>query len=300
VSFCSRQYIICALPTYYIYIKYPSSPYLNRFLQPDTVIPDQSNPQSWNRFSYVLNQPINFNDPTGHVCEDPEKGEDARCFGSGTTRVGDRMVRGNNAELGKAKNLKKKDDSRAKDPVQTAELVPTAIPTIPMDVANSIGEPLEPGKYLTGYNGGGGGPASYSLNSVGGDGDCQGSVCTFGGGSVPLNYGANYDIQLYENLLIVTIKENYWIPGRAIPLMDSKTFGGSVLISTLRNGQQAATGLGDFSAGDIATKNLTQRDTDIRYWGRENFPVQLIIRINFGSQSTGESIVYYQLPYKLP
>ena len=35
-------------------------------MQPDTVIPDQINPQSWNRFSYVLNSPIIFNDPTGH------------------------------------------------------------------------------------------------------------------------------------------------------------------------------------------------------------------------------------------
>jgi RHS repeat-associated protein len=42
------------------------SPYLNRFLQPDTIIPDQTNPQSWNRFSYVINNPVNFIDPTGH------------------------------------------------------------------------------------------------------------------------------------------------------------------------------------------------------------------------------------------
>ncbi|MBI5906553.1 hypothetical protein HY857_00680 [Candidatus Saccharibacteria bacterium] len=42
------------------------SPYLNRFVQPDTLIPDPSNPQAWNRFGYVHNNPINFNDPTGH------------------------------------------------------------------------------------------------------------------------------------------------------------------------------------------------------------------------------------------
>jgi len=47
------------------------SPYINRFLQPDTVIPAPSNPQSWNRYSYVTNRPINFNDPSGHrQCED--------------------------------------------------------------------------------------------------------------------------------------------------------------------------------------------------------------------------------------
>ena len=46
--------------------KLESSPYINRFLQPDTVIPDLSNPQSWNRYSYVTNRPIILNDPTGH------------------------------------------------------------------------------------------------------------------------------------------------------------------------------------------------------------------------------------------
>ena len=35
-------------------------------MQPDTIIPDLSNPQSWNRYSYVTNRPVNFNDPSGH------------------------------------------------------------------------------------------------------------------------------------------------------------------------------------------------------------------------------------------
>src|SRR5690606_13595835 len=44
----------------------------NRFIQPDTIIPSLYSPQMLNRFSYVGNNPINFNDPTGHVICDAD------------------------------------------------------------------------------------------------------------------------------------------------------------------------------------------------------------------------------------
>ena len=42
-------------------------PYLNRFIQPDTVVPNPGDPQSLNRFSYSRNNPVRYSDPTGHL-----------------------------------------------------------------------------------------------------------------------------------------------------------------------------------------------------------------------------------------
>ena len=43
-------------------------------MQPDSIIPELSNPQSWNRYSYVTNRPVNFNDPSGHRLVENEFG----------------------------------------------------------------------------------------------------------------------------------------------------------------------------------------------------------------------------------
>ena len=56
-------------------------PYLNRFLSPDTIVPDPTNPQSLNRYSYVLNNPLKYIDPTGHreckeACDSSEMGSE--------------------------------------------------------------------------------------------------------------------------------------------------------------------------------------------------------------------------------
>ena len=41
-------------------------PKIGRFIQADSIVGDPSNPQSFNRYSYVDNNPIKFTDPTGH------------------------------------------------------------------------------------------------------------------------------------------------------------------------------------------------------------------------------------------
>ena len=41
-------------------------PLVGRFISPDTIVPEPGNPQSFNRYAYVRNSPMNFTDPTGH------------------------------------------------------------------------------------------------------------------------------------------------------------------------------------------------------------------------------------------
>jgi RHS repeat-associated protein len=39
---------------------------IGRFLSPDTIVPNPMNPQSLNRYSYCLNNPLKYTDPSGH------------------------------------------------------------------------------------------------------------------------------------------------------------------------------------------------------------------------------------------
>jgi len=41
-------------------------PYISQFLSPDPFVQDPSNPQNFNRFSYVLNNPLKYTDPSGY------------------------------------------------------------------------------------------------------------------------------------------------------------------------------------------------------------------------------------------
>jgi len=42
------------------------NPALGRFIQPDTIVSDPTDPQSYNRYAYVRNNPLKYVDPSGH------------------------------------------------------------------------------------------------------------------------------------------------------------------------------------------------------------------------------------------
>ncbi len=45
-------------------------PLLGRFTQPDTIVSDIYIPMAWNRYTYVMNNPFRYTDPTGHEGEE--------------------------------------------------------------------------------------------------------------------------------------------------------------------------------------------------------------------------------------
>ncbi|PKN98986.1 MAG: hypothetical protein CVU42_08940 [Chloroflexi bacterium HGW-Chloroflexi-4] len=63
-------------------------PYLGRFTQPDTIIPGAGNPQAYNRYGYVSNNPINKNDPSGHMACWDDNRNDPYCNGKYVNSTG--------------------------------------------------------------------------------------------------------------------------------------------------------------------------------------------------------------------
>ncbi len=58
---------------------------LGRFAQADSLIPQPGSPLAWDRYAYTQNNPVNFNDPSGHVqgCADGDLG--GGCGNDGTS-----------------------------------------------------------------------------------------------------------------------------------------------------------------------------------------------------------------------
>ncbi|HUN24148.1 MAG TPA: RHS repeat-associated core domain-containing protein [Anaerolineales bacterium] len=68
-------------------------PHLGRFTQPDTIVPSPVDAKAFDRYAYVNNNPVRYNDPSGHMCSDPEDPTPS-CDGSGKTVVGGKVIQG--------------------------------------------------------------------------------------------------------------------------------------------------------------------------------------------------------------
>lgn len=64
-SYTGQKYDV-STGLYYYKSRY-YNPKLGRFIQPDSVLPDETDLQSHNRYSYVSNNPLKYVDPSGHV-----------------------------------------------------------------------------------------------------------------------------------------------------------------------------------------------------------------------------------------
>jgi hypothetical protein len=78
---------------------------LGRFIQPDSLVQDISDPQSWNRYAYVRNNPLKYTDPSGHVID--YSGGDPSTDDPGDTR--DDPVNGEPAVPPTAENTVKRE-----------------------------------------------------------------------------------------------------------------------------------------------------------------------------------------------
>jgi len=84
------------------------SPVLNRFIQPDSIVPNPVSPQDFNRFSYVINNPINLIDPSGHCYYNGTwipNGQDGTCSWQSSSNSND-----NNTNGGSGSGSSGKDD----------------------------------------------------------------------------------------------------------------------------------------------------------------------------------------------
>ena len=131
-------------------------------------------------------------------------------------------------------------------------------------------------------------------NGIGGDG------ITLVGRTVAVNdYDASYEVESYRNLTRITVRETYHFLGTDTPLMEVEAQAHSVLIATTTSGVREFILLGNFETRNLAYPNiLSNRETPIDFWGKENSPtsIHLEIRISADGVGTQQDIFTFDSP----
>ncbi|MBN2115754.1 MAG: hypothetical protein JW730_04245 [Anaerolineales bacterium] len=103
------------------------SPSLGRFIQPDNIIPGAANPQNWNRYSYVTNNPLRYTDPTGHMLD---KGYGSYCDAKCRERIRINEHIERVRDRNKGKNISGGTPTATPRPTRTPTVTPTITPTL--------------------------------------------------------------------------------------------------------------------------------------------------------------------------
>ncbi|MEW6085137.1 MAG: RHS repeat-associated core domain-containing protein [Chloroflexota bacterium] len=112
------------------------SPKLGRFLSADTIVPNPFNPQDYNRFAYVRNNPVRYVDPSGHVCVQNGGGVDNEFGIAGNCNGGEKAnyknpFPGGVPAVNKPGKPKKDDDGRDGKSVDPSTPLVTIVPDGP-------------------------------------------------------------------------------------------------------------------------------------------------------------------------
>lgn len=230
------------------------SPGLGRFLSADTIVPGPTSPQAFNRYSYTLNNPVRYTDPSGHACVD------------GTSYCVDPISGQTSGSLTDYDDTYTGGNDNDEDEEETVEPSNTTLTACAAE-DNCPPAPFDDSLLL--YSAGGGSPNHFIVYGtyIEREGDYLYGTSARSG----LEYYALYDIGVFENGARIRIKENYYLT-QATPYTSVDTAGSVLTVSTDDNVVHTY-GLGEFNV----MQPDQRRSTVIDIYG--SHPVEMHITI---------------------
>ena len=238
--------------------------------------------------------PINFNDPTGHrACGD---GEEYDCDGNlSNPRL---ITKGEGCSGSSCLGNATSDNA---SPITSTTLTSPIVsaPACFNDGINRIyvGKNISSSGNLLGSCTGDG---STSINS--GSGLYPSDEAIIGGSNAFVEYWAQYNAIRYENMTKLTISEKYYFSG-SMPIW-SPSSGAVFLNVEITGGLSTIIRLGDLEHSSVplpfVTRDYLSRSTDIYFYDNNHQPENISIKIYFSTETNVFSADYYFPDYILP